>query len=194
MAKTTHPPAPMEALLAAELPDGEGWQYEPKWDGFRALARRDGDDVALTSQVGQAARPLFPRSPRHAALAQGARFLLDGELIIPLGDALSFEALQMRLHPAESRVRRLAEGNAGRADGVRPARSRRQIAAGRTAGQAPRGARTFLREEQGRLACACRPRRRDRDAASTGCVAAAARSTESSPSGSTSNTAPASGR
>ncbi len=73
MAKHAQTPAPMEALLAAELPEGEGWQYEPKWDGFRALARRDGDEVALTSQVGQAARPLFPRSPGDAALAEGAR-------------------------------------------------------------------------------------------------------------------------
>ena len=54
------PPAPMEALLAAELPDGEGWQYEPKWDGFRCLARRDGDEVTLTSKSGKPLARYFP--------------------------------------------------------------------------------------------------------------------------------------
>ena len=99
----------MEALLAAELPEGEGWQYEPKWDGFRCIARRDGGDVTLTSRSG---KPLGRYFPEIADLLLGAkerRFVVDGELIIPAGDALSFEALQLRLHPAESRVRRLAK-------------------------------------------------------------------------------------
>ena len=101
-------PAPMEALLATELPQGEGWQYEPKWDGFRCLARRDGDEVTLTSKSG---KPLARYFPDVVEILKGTRskyFLLDGELIIPVGDALSFEALQLRLHPAESRVRKLA--------------------------------------------------------------------------------------
>jgi ATP-dependent DNA ligase len=101
-------PAPMEALLATELPQGEGWQYEPKWDGFRCLARRDGDEVTLTSKSG---KPLARYFPDVVEIFKGTRskyFLLDGELIIPVGDALSFEALQLRLHPAESRVRKLA--------------------------------------------------------------------------------------
>jgi ATP-dependent DNA ligase len=101
-------PAPMEALLAAELPEGEGWQFEPKWDGFRCLARRDGGEVTLTSKSG---RPLARYFPEVVAMLAGLttkRFLLDGELIIPVGDALSFDALQLRLHPAESRVRKLA--------------------------------------------------------------------------------------
>jgi ATP-dependent DNA ligase len=101
-------PAPMEALLATELPQGEGWQYEPKWDGFRCLARRDGDEVTLTSKSG---KPLARYFPDVIEILKGTRskyFLLDGELIIPVGDALSFEALQLRLHPAESRVRKLA--------------------------------------------------------------------------------------
>ena len=59
--------APMEALLAAELPDGEGWQYEPKWDGFRCLARRDGDEVTLTSKSGKPLGALFPRGGRDAS-------------------------------------------------------------------------------------------------------------------------------
>ena len=99
----------MEALLAAELPEGKGWQFEPKWDGFRCLARRDGDEVTLTSKPG---KPLARYFPEVAEMLRGLKtrqFLLDGELIIPVGDALSFDALQLRLHPAESRVRKLAK-------------------------------------------------------------------------------------
>ena len=99
----------MEALLAAELPDGAGWQYEPKWDGFRCLAGRDGGAVELTSKSGKPLGRYFPEVVAMLESLKEKRFLLDGELILPLGDALSFEALQMRLHPAESRIRRLAK-------------------------------------------------------------------------------------
>jgi ATP-dependent DNA ligase len=102
-------PAPMEALLAAELPGGEGWQYEPKWDGFRCLALRDGDTVTLTSKSGKPLARYFPEVVEMLRRLKSTRFLLDGELIIPIGDALSFDALQLRLHPAESRVRKLAK-------------------------------------------------------------------------------------
>ena len=108
MAKRNPIPAPMEALLAAELPEGDGWQFEPKWDGFRCLARRDGAEVTLTSKSG---KPLGRYFPDVVAMLEGLKerhYLLDGELIIPVGDALSFDALQLRLHPAESRVRKLA--------------------------------------------------------------------------------------
>jgi len=98
----------MEALLAAELPAGEGWQYEPKWDGFRCLARRHGDEVTLTSKSGKPLARYFPDVAEMLRHLKDRDFLLDGELIIPVGDALSFEALQLRLHPAESRVRKLA--------------------------------------------------------------------------------------
>ena len=98
----------MEALLAAELPEGEGWQFEPKWDGFRCLARRDGAEITLTSKSGKPLGRYFPEVIEILAAVKEKRFLLDGELIISLNDALSFEALQLRLHPAESRVRRLA--------------------------------------------------------------------------------------
>jgi ATP-dependent DNA ligase len=101
--------APMEAVLAAELPDGAGWQYEPKWDGFRCLARRDRDEVTLTSKSGKPLARYFPEVLGMLRGLAAAQFLLDGELIIPVGDALSFDALQLRLHPAESRVRRLAK-------------------------------------------------------------------------------------
>jgi ATP-dependent DNA ligase len=99
----------MEALLAAELPDGEGWQYEPKWDGFRCLARRDGGEVTLTSKSGKPLARYFPEVVEMLHGLKEKKFLLDGELIISVGDVLSFEALQMRLHPAESRVRKLAK-------------------------------------------------------------------------------------
>ena len=96
-------------MLAAELPEGEGWQFEPKWDGFRCLARRDGDELALISKSGKPLLRYFPEVGEMLLGLKSRRFLLDGELIIPAGDALSFEALQLRLHPAESRVRRLAK-------------------------------------------------------------------------------------
>jgi ATP-dependent DNA ligase len=99
----------MEALLAAELPDGDGWQFEPKWDGFRCLARRDGAEVTLTSKSGKPLARYFPEVVDTLSRLKANQFLLDGELIIPVGDALSFEALQLRLHPAESRVRRLSK-------------------------------------------------------------------------------------
>jgi ATP-dependent DNA ligase len=108
MAKPKSAPAPMEALLAAELPEGPGWQYEPKWDGFRCLARRDGDEVTLTSKSGKPLARYFPDVAEMLSELKDKQFLLDGELIIPVGDALSFEELQLRLHPAESRVRKLA--------------------------------------------------------------------------------------
>jgi ATP-dependent DNA ligase len=99
----------MEALLAAELPDGDGWQYEPKWDGFRCLARRQGDAVTLTSRSGKPLARYFPEVVAMLRSVKERRSLLDGELIIPIGGVLSFEALQLRLHPAESRVRKLAQ-------------------------------------------------------------------------------------
>ena len=108
MARKADPNAPMEALLAEELPAGPGWQYEPKWDGFRCLARRDGSDIELTSKSGKPLARYFPDMAEMIGSLKARRFLIDGELVIPAGDALSFAALQMRLHPAESRVRKLA--------------------------------------------------------------------------------------
>src|SRR5438270_6991198 len=108
MADADAMPAPMEALLAAELPEGKGWQFEPKWDGFRCLARRDGEAVSLTSKSGKPLARYFPDVVETLRRTADKRFLIDCELIIPVVDALSFEALQLRLHPAESRVRKLA--------------------------------------------------------------------------------------
>ena len=108
MPRKAKAPAPMEALLAAELPSGKSWQYEPKWDGFRCLARKSGAEVELISKSGKPLARYFPEVVEMLAAIDEADFLLDGELIIPVEDTLSFDALQLRLHPAESRVRKLA--------------------------------------------------------------------------------------
>lgn len=99
---------PMEAKLVDTLPVGEGWQFEPKWDGFRCLIFRDGEKVALQSKAGRPLGRYFPEVEALVAALPEDAFVLDGELVISVGGQLSFEALQMRLHPAESRVRKLA--------------------------------------------------------------------------------------
>ncbi|SFR80652.1 ATP-dependent DNA ligase [Sphingomonas jatrophae] len=100
--------APMEAKLVASLPDEDGWQFEPKWDGFRCLAYRAGPVVELMSKSGKPLTRYFPEVAAMLGRLRSDRFVLDGELLIPLGETLSFDALQARLHPAESRIRRLA--------------------------------------------------------------------------------------
>jgi ATP-dependent DNA ligase len=100
---------PMEAKLVDSLPDGEGWQYEPKWDGFRCLVYRDGGNVHLQSKSGKPLARYFPEVVETVLAMEADRFVLDGELVIPVGGALSFEALQLRLHPAESRINKLAK-------------------------------------------------------------------------------------
>ena len=100
--------APMEAKIAETLPNGSGWQFEPKWDGFRCLAFRDGPAVELRGTSGKSLTRNFPDVVQLLLTLKSERFVLDGELAIPLGNALSFDALQLRLHPAESRIRKLA--------------------------------------------------------------------------------------
>ena len=102
------PPAPMEAKLVSALPEDGGWQFEPKWDGFRALARRQGDAVEIWSKSGKPLGRFFPEVVALLARLGTADFLLDGELILPVGDSLSFDALQARLHPAASRISKLS--------------------------------------------------------------------------------------
>ena len=98
---------PMEAELVRELPEGEGWQYEPKWDGFRGVLENVGDELALWSRNE---RPLLRYFPELRPLGEllPPRSALDGEIVIAREGALDFDAMQMRLHPAESRVRRLS--------------------------------------------------------------------------------------
>jgi ATP-dependent DNA ligase len=99
---------PMEARQVDAVPDGPGWLYEPKWDGFRCLAFRDGGALELRSKSGLPLARYFPEIVAGLLALGAARFVLDGELVVPVGRATSFAALQQRLHPAESRVRRLA--------------------------------------------------------------------------------------
>src|SRR4249919_204642 len=91
---------PMEARSVDEIPTGEEWQYEPKWDGFRCLAFRDGDNIFLQSKNGQPLARYFPDVAAYVAKLAKQQFVLDGELVIPIGGALSFDELQLRLHPA----------------------------------------------------------------------------------------------
>ena len=106
--------APMEAKSVASLPEGDAWQYEPKWDGFRCLAFKDAADVHLRSKSGQPFERYFPEIVAAVAELPATRFVLDGELVIPEGEALSFDELLMRIHPAESRVRKLAHEHPAR--------------------------------------------------------------------------------
>jgi ATP-dependent DNA ligase len=99
---------PMEARLVAALPSGGNWRYEPKWDGFRCLAFRDGESVELRSKSGQPLGRYFPDVVAALAGLPVRCFVLDGEIVIPVARRLSFEDLQLRLHPAASRVRKLA--------------------------------------------------------------------------------------
>ncbi len=100
--------APMEAKLVEALPAGPQWRYEPKWDGFRCVAFRDGSEIDLRSKSGQPFNRYFPELVAALEALDAQRFVLDGELVVPIGDMLSFDELLMRIHPAESRVRKLA--------------------------------------------------------------------------------------
>jgi len=102
------PIAPMEALLAEELPEGPDWQFEPKWDGFRCIAVRSGSDIELWSKSGKPLARYFPEVAAMFARLREREFILDGELLIVTGGVVSFDALQMRLHPAESRIGKLS--------------------------------------------------------------------------------------
>ncbi|MBJ3786313.1 ATP-dependent DNA ligase [Devosia sediminis] len=100
--------APMEAKLVTGLPDETGWQFEPKWDGFRCLAIREGEKVALYAKSGKDLGRYFPEVVAMVAALPGTRFILDGELVVATEGVASFDDLQQRLHPAASRVRKLA--------------------------------------------------------------------------------------
>ena len=115
------PYPPMEALLVSEIPAGENWEYEPKWDGFRCLAFRQGDAVELQSKSGQELARYFPEVVAALLKLKASAFVLDGELVIPARSAgispadaqeplgFSFDDLLQRIHPAASRVAKLAK-------------------------------------------------------------------------------------
>ena len=99
---------PMEEETGTTIPDGEQWQYEPKWDGFRCLAFRDGNSLELRSKSGQPLGRYFPDMVAALLGVEPEQFVLDGELVVLVAGAPSFEELQLRLHPAASRVAKLA--------------------------------------------------------------------------------------
>lgn len=102
------PYLPMEAQQVKQLPTGAHWQYEPKWDGFRCIVFRDGENVDLQSKSAKPLTRYFPEVAAAMLALEPQQFVLDGEIVIPSGDALSFEDLLQRIHPAESRVRKLS--------------------------------------------------------------------------------------
>ena len=102
------PYLPMEALSVSEIPEGPDWQYEPKWDGFRCLAFRDGNSVKLQSKAGQPLERYFPELIEQFLGLSPKKFVLDGEIVVPADGNLSFDDLLLRIHPAASRIQKLA--------------------------------------------------------------------------------------
>jgi len=98
----------MEALSVAVIPRGPQWVYEPKWDGFRCLVFRDRETVDLQSKSGRPMARYFPEIAAAFRELKPRRFALDGELVVPVNGALSFDALLQRIHPAASRIQKLA--------------------------------------------------------------------------------------
>jgi ATP-dependent DNA ligase len=129
----------MEARCAENIPAGDGWQYEPKWDGFRCIAFRNGEKIYLQSKAGQPLGRYFPDIVGALARLPEQEFVLDGELVVPVSGAFSFDELQLRLHPAASRVQKLATahpaiyivfdllGESGRSYLKQPLRERRPL-------------------------------------------------------------------
>jgi ATP-dependent DNA ligase len=112
MAFIIKPPLPpTEARSIDEIPFEDGWQYEPKWDGFRCLAFRDRDKIHLQSKAGQPLARYFPDVVAALEKLPARNFVVDGELAIPIRGRLSFDELQLRLHPAASRVQKLAQAH-----------------------------------------------------------------------------------
>jgi ATP-dependent DNA ligase len=110
MALPLEPPIqPMLAKLKDEVPDGDGWIYEPKWDGFRAIVFRDGNDVHIASRDQKPLQRYFPELPPAFREALPKRAILDGEVILVGNNGLEFDSLQQRIHPAESRINMLAK-------------------------------------------------------------------------------------
>jgi ATP-dependent DNA ligase len=99
----------MEALSVDEVPVGDKWQYEPKWDGFRCLVFRDGNKVELQSKSGQPLTRYYPELVEAALKLKANKFVIDGEIVVPSDGAFSFDALLQRIHPAQSRVQKLSK-------------------------------------------------------------------------------------
>src|SRR5947209_1981812 len=102
------PIPPMEAQSVDAIPVGPEWQYEPKWDGFRCLVFRDGESVTLQSKAGKPLTRYFPDVVAAARTVRAKQFVLDGEIVVPRDGAFSFDDLLQRIHPAQSRIQKLA--------------------------------------------------------------------------------------
>src|SRR4051812_28687544 len=100
--------APMEARQAKEIPKGNQYIYEPKWDGFRCLAFRDGDNIVLQSKAGQPLGRYFPEIVAALEKIKAKKFVIDSEIVVEVGGHLDFDAILQRIHPAESRIKRLS--------------------------------------------------------------------------------------
>src|SRR5947209_19166259 len=103
------PVLPMLAKRVSELPTGEGWIFEPKWDGFRTLIFRDGDEILIQSRDGKSLNRYFPELIKPIEAQLPVRCVLDGEIVIASNGGLDFGALQLRIHPAASRVKLLSQ-------------------------------------------------------------------------------------
>lgn len=103
------PYLPMEAKLVEQLPSGAPWQYEPKWDGFRCIAFREGEKVELQSKSGQPLARYFPEVVDAVLKLKAKQFVLDGEIVVPVKGKFSFDDLLMRIHPAASRIKKLSQ-------------------------------------------------------------------------------------
>ena len=103
----------MDARSVDEIPQGEQWQYEPKWDGFRCLVFRDGERVEMQSKSGQSLGRYFPELIDAVGKLKAKQFVLDAEIVVPEGKSISFDALLQRIHPAASRIRKLAAQTPG---------------------------------------------------------------------------------
>src|SRR5437660_5967372 len=102
------PYPPAEAKSVSEIPNEPGWLYEPKWDGFRCLTFRNGNEVVLQSKAGQPLGRYFPELVAALQELPAKKFVLDGEIIITSGAHLDFNALLQRIHPAASRIKKLS--------------------------------------------------------------------------------------
>src|SRR5436309_6069473 len=104
-----HPVLPMLAKRVGELPAGGTWIFEPKWDGFRSLVFRDGDEILIQSRDEKSLNRYFPELLEPLRSQLPARCVLDGEIVVAKNGALDFDALQLRIHPAASRVKLLSQ-------------------------------------------------------------------------------------
>src|ERR671918_2018457 len=107
--RVTPPVLPMLAKRVSELPVGGTWIFEPKWDGFRALVFRDGDEILMQSRDEKSLNRYFPELLEPLSSHLPSRCVLDGEIVVAKDSALDFDALQLRIHPAQSRVKLLSE-------------------------------------------------------------------------------------